>query len=57
MCQIDTVLHYFLRTESRKESNRHENLGLFRWPGVAWHKQNRPEARVAWGKHRHEKAN
>ena len=57
VCQIDTVLHYFLRTESRTESKRDGSRQICGAPRTSWHTQKRPEPRVAWGKPRNNKAN
>ena len=57
VCQIDTVLHYYLRTESKTESKRGGNGWIFGMPRTPWHTQNGPEPRVAWGKSRSDKAN
>ena len=57
VCQIDTVLHYSLRTESRTESKCHRNRQISGTPQRPWHTQNRPEPRVARGKPRSDKAN
>jgi hypothetical protein len=69
VCQIDTVLHYSLRTanseqrtansEQRTERNR-SAVETARFPahhGRPWHTQNRPEPLVEWGKSRNEKTN
>jgi hypothetical protein len=57
VCQIDTVLHYSLRTESRKESKRAGNGQICGIHQTPWHTQNRPEPRVTRGKCRNDKAN
>ena len=57
VCQIDTVLHYSLRTESRSESKRGGIGRNFGTPQTPWHTQNDPEPRVARGKSRNDKAN
>ena len=47
VCQLRRVLHYFLRTESRMESNRNGMRPILRIATAAWHTQNGPEPRVA----------
>jgi hypothetical protein len=56
VCQMYAVLHYFLRTESRKESNGGEMGRICGGLWVAWHTQNGPKPRVACGKRRNGKA-
>ena len=57
VCQIDTVLHYSLRTESKTESKRGEGGEISGDSRAPWHTRNRPEPRVARGKPRNDKAN
>ena len=57
VCQIDTVLHYSLRAERRTELKWRRSGQICRQPQSTWHKQNRPEPRVARGKPRSDKAN
>jgi hypothetical protein len=56
-CQIDKVLHYFLRTESRKESNGGETCRFLPVRRATWHTQNGRQPRVAWGSAPKAKAN